>query len=76
MPTSTSPLALALQKADREFRASAETEEDITRPIVLAPVPRRPTRDSEPTLRILRSCAEAMQVDDELELPRPDDGRR
>ncbi|MEP6802666.1 MAG: hypothetical protein ABJC07_12040 [Acidobacteriota bacterium] len=76
MPTSTSPLALALQKADREFRASAETEEDITRPIVLARVPRRPTRDSEPTLRILRRSAEAMQVDDELEFPRPDDSRR
>ena len=76
MPTSTNPLALALQQANREFRATAETEDDITRPVVLTGIRRRSTRDSEPTLRIVLKSPEAMQVDDELELPRPDDGRR
>ncbi|MEO8191091.1 MAG: hypothetical protein ABI682_12180 [Acidobacteriota bacterium] len=68
-----SPFALALQKADREFRASAETEDDITRPVVLASIPRRLTRDSEPALRLFLDPAEGIQVDDELEVPRPDD---
>ncbi len=77
MPSRTSFLSpdFQKQKADRASRRSAETEDDITRPMVL-PVPRRLPRDSEPTLRLFLKVPERMQIDDEVELPRPEDGRR
>ncbi len=75
MQRSTSPLALALQKADRDFRANAETADEITRPVILASIPRRLMRESEPSLQLyLEIEAPSMQVDDEFETPRRDEG--
>ncbi len=83
MQRSTNPLALAIQKADRDFRANAETAEEITRPVILAPMGRRLMRESEPALQLYLEVeappmpkiqAPSMQVDDELEMPRRDGG--
>lgn len=75
MQRSTNPLALAIQKADRDFRAKAETAEEITRPVIIAPMLRRLMRESEPTLQLyLQIEPPSMQVDDEFEMPRGDEG--
>ncbi len=83
MQRSTNPLALAIQKADREFRADAKTAEEITRPVILAPMGRRLMRESEPALQLYLEIeappmreieAPSMQVDDEFDMPRRDEG--
>ncbi|MDQ2869233.1 MAG: hypothetical protein M3S32_00720 [Acidobacteriota bacterium] len=75
MQRSTSPLALALQKADRDFRANAGTADEITRPVILIPIARRRMRETEPTLQLyLEIEAPSMQVDDEFERPLPPPG--
>ena len=72
MQRSTSPLALALQKADRDFRANPGTADEITRPVLLIPIARHLMRETEPTVQLyLEIEAPSMQVDDEFERPLP-----
>ena len=74
MPSSNSPLSQALAKADREFRHSAiEAERDeTTRPVAMSVILNF-ARESESTERIFLQAPGpgGMQMDDEMELPRP-----
>ncbi len=77
---SNNPLALALQQADRDYRPSRfEADRDeTTRPVAMSVILQF-VQQAEATERV-RLHAPApeplgLQVDDELELPRPGEGR-
>ena len=80
MARSTSPLAVALAKADAEFRPQmAEVyadDNEITRPISAGLIARL-IRQSDPTIRLCldRTDEQHIQVDDEMDVPKRDGSR-
>jgi predicted hotdog family 3-hydroxylacyl-ACP dehydratase len=74
MARNSSPLALSLMKAYREYVPFFDADDDITHPVPMLLLARL-VNESEQTLRVRLDVPRStdLQVDDELEVPSPDD---